>query len=384
MSVLQNATLFNTRLVYLHQIRIRSQIIYSITVLAVIVAMASLPFLHTTISIKSSGLIQSTLEKTELLSPGSGRLLSINLRDNQKVIKGATLLIIDGTLTKQQNSLLSNHTIQLKQQLQDTEELLKIVDQKSKIENSTLKTGLYIASLQQYTIQLQNAANSTQQAERIYYRYQSLYQKKVITLVEFEQYKFNFEQAQSEQQLITKKYKSQWQSEANQYRNELRGLQNQKVQLIEQEKQYTLRATISGSVQNLTGLQAGSYVYENQKLGEISPDGILLAYCFVKPSDIGLIKKGQVVRFHLDAFNYNQWGMLTGKVIDISNDAITQNQIPYFKVKCQLDKNYMQLKNGYKGYIKKGMTFNANFTIVKRSLYQLLYDKIDDWVFERL
>ena len=72
--------------------------------------------------------------------------------------------------------------------------------------------------------------------------------------------------------------------------------------------------------------------------------------------------------------------MLMGKVIDISDDIIIQDQTPYFKVKCQLNKNYLQLKNGYKGQVKKGMTFSANFTVTKRSLYQLLYDKVDDWL----
>ncbi|WAC41492.1 HlyD family efflux transporter periplasmic adaptor subunit [Pedobacter sp. SL55] len=110
------------------------------------------------------------------------------------------------------------------------------------------------------------------------------------------------------------------------------------------------------------------------------PDSSLIAFCYVKPSDIGLIKKGQRVRFQIDAFNYNQWGMLTGKVIDIAEDITQQNQTMYFKVKCKLDQQYLQLKNGYKGNIKKGMSLTANFTIAKRSLLQLLYDRVDDWM----
>ena len=33
-----------------------------------------------------------------------------------------------------------------------------------------------------------------------------------------------------------------------------------------------------------------------------------------------------------------------------------------------------------KGKLKKGMTLQAYFNVARRSLYQLLYDKIDNWL----
>ena len=372
--------ILNTHLVFVHQTRVRSQIIYSITLLAVILGIGALPFLYITISVKGEGIIKSNLEKIELLAPASGRLLNLNLKDNQKVTKGTVLLIIDDTLSKQQDSVLSDHNRRLNQQLRDIEVLINGVNKKWKKEKGTLKTGLYIASWQQYTEELQSASNIKQQSERIFQRYQTLYHKNVVTKAEFEQHKFNHRQALSDEEMVNKKYKIQWQSEATQYRKEIMDLKYQKAEINEQEKQYSLIANMNGSIQNLTGLQEGSYIYANQKIGEISPDGTLFAYCFVKPMDIGLIKKGQLVRVQIDAFNYNQWGVLMAEVIDISDDIIIQNQAPYFRIKCQLNKNYLQLKNGYKGFIRKGMTFSANFAVAKRSLYQLLYDNVDDWI----
>ena len=38
------------------------------------------------------------------------------------------------------------------------------------------------------------------------------------------------------------------------------------------------------------------------------------------------------------------------------------------------------LKNGYSRPLKKGMTLQARFVITKRSLWQLVYDKIDNWL----
>ncbi|WP_237088326.1 HlyD family secretion protein [Nubsella zeaxanthinifaciens] len=359
---------------HLHQTRVRSQLIYIVVLLAVAATFVSLPFIYTSVSVKGQGILQSGIEKVELLSPANGRLISVNLKDNQKVKKGEKLLILDAGLPAQQNQLLDEHTNDLNAKLSDAKNLLK------NIQIHQLKTAFYQASWQEFQTQLVKAKIETDQAFRIYQRYQILYNKQAVTLAEYEQYKFNYEHALSGQEILQKKYRSQWNNEANQWNNELRDLKNQQVQLREQEKQYTLKATIDGSIQNLTGLQVGAFIYANQKIGEISPDSALVAFCYVKPSDIGLIKKFQEVRFQIDAFNYNQWGVVTGKVIDISDDVIVQNQTPFFKVKCVLDKDYLQLKNGYKGYIKKGMTFNANFLVAKRSLYQLLYDKADNWL----
>jgi multidrug resistance efflux pump len=379
MNFTEEAGFDDNALIFLHQTKVRTQVIYSATILFIIVAFASLPFIYTTVSIKGNGSLQSNIERAELLAPVAGKITLINLTDNKKIKKGQLLLNIDPTIPETQNVILNNRSRELKDLLNDALLLLKLVDL-SNAGQPALQTGLYAASWQQYAEQIQNALNAREQAHKIYKRYEILFSKKVVTEAEYEQFKFNYDQAASDFNLVAKKYKTQWQTESNQYRKELKDLDGQKIQLTEQEKLYHLTAHISGTVQNLSGLQLGSFISANQKIGEISPDSALLAICYVKPSDIGLIKAGQTVRFQVDAFNYNQWGMLAGVVTDISDDIILINQSPYFKVKCKLNQNYLRLKNGYQGQVKKGMTFSANFTIAKRNLYQLLYDKVDDWL----
>lgn len=378
MAILNESSLPNSGILFLHQTRIRSQIIYSVTLIAIAFMVSSLPFIYINISINSNGVLQSNLEKTEIIAPINGRIKDFNLKDNQKVEIGAVLLSIDATLPKEQSNVLGMRFKELLRLQKDAKYVINALERG--VENGALQTGLYAASWQQFREQNQNAANAKEQALKVYKRYEILYTKKVVTQAEYEQYKFNYEQAYSEWLMVTRRYRTQWQTELNQYRNGLKDLQNQKIQLVEQEKLYTLNSPTAGSIQNLTGVQVGSLVYVNQKIGEISPDTALLAFCYVKPSDIGLIRKGQEAKFQIETFNYNQWGVLIGKVTDISNDIVMVQQVPYFKVKCKLDKNFLQLKNGYKGYVKKGMSFRANFTISKRSLYQLLYDKADDWL----
>lgn len=44
-----------------------------------------------------------------------------------------------------------------------------------------------------------------------------------------------------------------------------------------------------------------------------------------------------------------------------------------------MERDYLKLKNGRVGRLKKGMTVSAHFMVTRRSLFDLLYQKIDDW-----
>ena len=82
----------------------------------------------------------------------------------------------------------------------------------------------------------------------------------------------------------------------------------------------------------------------------------------------------------VDTYNYQQWGLLEGKVAEVLPDIVEINNMPCFRVRCVMNSNYLELPNGYKGYMKKGMTVTGRFFLTKRSLLQLLFDKIDDWM----
>ncbi|MGN6418827.1 MAG: hypothetical protein ACTHMC_15135, partial [Pseudobacter sp.] len=95
---------------------------------------------------------------------------------------------------------------------------------------------------------------------------------------------------------------------------------------------------------------------------------------------IGYIYEGMPVKFQVDAFNYNSWGVLEGKVISIDNDFSIVNDQPFFKVKCALSSNTLTLPNGVEGKLKKGMTMQCRFILARRGLLQLLYERTDSWI----
>lgn len=45
-----------------------------------------------------------------------------------------------------------------------------------------------------------------------------------------------------------------------------------------------------------------------------------------------------------------------------------------------MERDYLQLKDGRTGRLKKGMTVSAHFMVTRRSLFDLLHQKMDSWV----
>jgi len=382
LSVLNNENLASLSLSHKFRSGKFSSIIYVLAILAAFSALFLLPFISIQISVKSPGIIQSSIEKTELFTSVSGRVVDVRMKDNQQILRGDTVLILDSSVQGQKSDLLEGRKRQLADFLSDLETLLLLSDQAEEQGlEPLLKSAQYLSAWRHFSQEALEIWNVKVQAEKIFSRYKILYQNNAITLSEYEKFSFDYDQANSNYSLLIKSYKSQWEQDVVAYRNELREIAGTELEISDQKSLYVIKAPVDGSLQNLQGLQAGSYVFANQRLAEISPDSKLTAFCYVKPSDIGLITEGQSVSFQVDAFNYNQWGMISGKVLDISDDIIlSDGGIPLFKVKCSLDSDHLRSGADKKGYVRKGMGFTARFIVAERTLIQLLYDNVDDWL----
>ena len=246
--------------------------------------------------------------------------------------------------------------------------------------NHATQTPIYTQQLNTFRSQLQENIFHQQKIKKELDADRYLYKEKVIARRELNAKEYEMNRLVAEFESIFQRQLSQWQAELNKHRFDLKQLQSEAKQLTQQKIYYKIKAPISENIQQIVGKYEGSYVQIGEMLGIISPDSSLIAECYVSPNDIGLLRKNMSVSFQIDAFNYNEWGLVQGKIIDIARDFVVLNEKPIFKVKCQLDKKTLQLKNGYTAPLKKGLTFGARFVVTKRSLYQLLYDKTDDWL----
>ena len=366
---------------HFHKYNPRTLFIYRFVLALIFAAFIAMLLIKVNISVKSAGVVKSQSEHNEIKSLVSARVDSVFIKENMKVKKGQILIKLKAEALTQQDALAKTQQQEYNLQLEDLEKLAGIAVSKNWKSKPELKSSLYG---QQYVVFLQRIRDLAATADantRNYNRYKYLYDNKAISAAEYDVALLGYKNAQSALQLVYDEQGSKWQSELTNLKVQVRGLQSQGESFKEEKDYYTLRAPINGTIQSLKGIQAGSLLAANEMIAEISPDGSLIAEAYVLPKDIGLVHVGTQVNFQVDAFNYNEWGMLSGKVVSVSNDVFTADgQPPFFKVRCQMDANNLKLKNGYVGYLKKGMGLQANFHVTKRTLFQLLYDKADDWL----
>jgi len=100
-------------------------IIYTVILSATIIALILLPFIPVQVSINSRGVIQSSLERTDLFAAVSGRIIEVRMKDNQSISAGDTVLVIDSSLPGQQSKILSRRSELLRQLLEDAGRIIK-------------------------------------------------------------------------------------------------------------------------------------------------------------------------------------------------------------------------------------------------------------------
>ena len=365
----------NTVDVHRFKHKVSSKIIYSIILLSLIGICIALPFIFLDIYSSAQGILKAEKERNQLTSLYSGKVKAIYITENQMVQKGDTLLVLDNTIGQEKLILLTNQLSEAKSFASD----LGYLSNAYKLSKDSLKSFLYQKQFIQYSQKTHELNTRYNKKMRDFKRQKKLYNKNVIAKVEYENSKYNLDLASSELNHYKKQQRNQWQTELTQQINKSNELQSTFLQYQEEQNNYTITASISGTIQNLIGLEVGNFVTASKPIAEISPDTDLIAECYIKPADIGLLNSKTNVKIQVDAFNHNQWGMVNGKVISVHKDISFVNDIPMFKVTCSLDQKYLQLKNGFKGELKKGMTLNARFFIANRSAFDLLYDKADDW-----
>ena len=360
---------------YISEISNGSKIIYIIIILTLLITGCCLPFIKVTISVKSRALIRPSAEISSIRSLINGRVKQSFITENKLVEKGEILFLIESEMMEEREKLLLTKINENKLFISDFKNLLAKTPEISLIQTPMLRQSLF-----SYMQRTQESATRNNKVQADYNRNLKLHNEAVIADAEFENFTFELNKAKNELELVRQNQLGQWQNELRGLERELLDLEGQLTQVQKEKENLIIKAPVSGNVQNLTGIYEGSMVFSNQDLAKISPDTSLIVESFVNPNDIGLLQVSMPVRFQVDAFNYNQWGLAKGKVLEISNDIHIINEKPVFRVKCLLQKDYLQLKNGYKGYLKKGMNLQARFMVTERTLWQLLYDKVDDWI----
>lgn len=359
-----------------------SLVIYNLVIFSILIFMFLLPFLFVDVGIRCTGVLKAATELTVLRAASSGIVERIFIQGDQTVKKGQLLVKIRSPVLDEKELYYRIRIEETKALLNDLEQLTNIpVRVVSKWRRKWIPvTAFYKQSVSDFEQKVHEREVQFQKANRDYLRNRKLFGQGVISSAEFENVTFELDKAKGELRLLRTSQYSVWHRDFKDHSAALADLGNQLNQVCREKDILNVVAPLNGTIQGLAGIYPGSHVYMNEDIAQISPDTSLIAEVYVSPGDIGLLRAGMRVSMQVTAFNYNQWGMVQGKVSEIPDDIQTANDHTFYKVRCTLNQEFLSLTNGVKGKLKKGMAVHVSFIVAERSLWQLLYDKVDDWM----
>lgn len=351
----------------------KSKIIYQLVLLSIISAFISAFFIKVDITSQNRGQVKSIVENNKLHSCIYGQVLKENIKEYMQVNAGDTLVWFD---TKAINDKINLNIYKYAENSHYIQDLKTLIKGNSKEFISSKYKSEFLKFNQEY----KESEINNKYLNNEFKISKDLYKKNALSKSEYEQIKNKYNLSSSNLKQIRFRYKANWENTINQLKIANSEITSSISQLKNQKRQYSIIAPISGTIMNYIGIAKEGFIAPNQTIAEISSNKSLIVDCYVSPKDIGYIKTNMKLKYQFDAYNYNQWGLGTGTVLEISKDAIQIDKQIAFRVKCKLNEEFLELKNGYKGKITKGMTTTVRFHITERTLSQLLYDKVDDWL----
>jgi len=324
-------------------------VIYLIVVMSLIVCLFLLPFIFIEISIKSPGILRATTDVTTLKSTSAGIVNAVLVNENASVKKGQLLIDVKSPVLEGRIHYLQNKVAEANSFRKDVVQLIHSESFESKPMREREPawapvTPLYHQTLADYHEKIAERQTRFLKVKLDYDRNRMLYDQRVISQVEYEGFKFELDKAIGDLALLKESQLTAWQQERRNFEKDAADYQAQLTQALQEAEDLKIKAPINGTLQNLAGIYSGSPVFVNQSLAEISPDTELVAEVYVSPGDIGLLREAMEVRMQINAFNYNQWGLCTGKIREISNDIQLVKDHPVFEIRCTLDQKYIKLK----------------------------------------
>jgi HlyD family secretion protein len=357
----------------------RGRPVYSTLLLALGCALALLPVVRVSVSVRGQGLIRPITEKHEARSRVSGVVERVLVREGQIVRAGDAMAVVRASGVEAQARLLRSRASEEERTIADIERLTARGNPEP-ASSSGFLTSRYREEFIQLSHERSERALAVERAERELARARELLERRFAAPSEVEARELELARARAEWSLVAQRARSRWESELGAARMRLEELRSRLQELGEERALYTVRAPVGGTVEQVTALSPGSFLQAGEQLAIISPDTTLVADIYVTPRDIGLLRVGTVARLLVDAFDYNVWGVVPARVTQISDDFILLDRRPVFKVRCELERHELTLPNGVRGALRKGMTLQARFLIARRSLLQLIHDDLSSWL----
>ncbi len=165
--------------------------------------------------------------------------------------------------------------------------------------------------------------------------------------------------------------------ELNEVIAEISRLKTQQIAYSDQVDRTMVKSPVDGIVQKLFVNTVGGVIKPGADLVEIVPTNKkLYLEVKIKPSDIAFIHPGAEAKVKVSAYDFAIHGSLSGKVVNISPDTITDKKDnTFYLIHVTTEKNYLGTKE-HPLKIIPGMTVNVDIVTGKKTVMQYILKPI--------
>jgi hemolysin D len=161
-------------------------------------------------------------------------------------------------------------------------------------------------------------------------------------------------------------------------RSEIAQTQKAIASLKWQLQQRIIRAPVAGTVFQLPIQKAGAVVQPGQNIAQISPNGVPLIIRAEMPiSESGFLRVGMPVQLKFDAYPFQDYGVVPGRVSWVSPDSkqtqTGQGQIETFELEIIPERTEIQAQNK-RVALTPGQTATAEVIVRQRRVIDLILD----------
>ncbi len=309
----------------------------------------------------------------------------------RNVIRGSVLgfYVYDGQAVSHGDTLFSINTEAVDQHLANT-----------RLEYEYLITQL--ALLKRLVASVTANKNLIPHAETIFHNRYLMYQLRYSQLqLSYEQSKSSYEQEQrinsitpralaalraeyKVAELLLESFISETlvrlQQELMERQQQIRARENIIKELEEKKRMSVARAPIDGHVQIAHCYNPGDYMPSGVEVLRVIPDsgGNLRVEISVRNEDISQVQLGQKVTYRLLALPYREFGVIEGRVTNISSDAVsTDEAMLTYKVNSVISNSILHNRQGNPGAVRVGMIAESRIVVRRKRLLYFVLEKLD-------
>jgi hemolysin D len=172
-------------------------------------------------------------------------------------------------------------------------------------------------------------------------------------------------------QVLISEFKKTRQQELSDAETKANSLMQEFVKASQKTGLQRLASPIDGVVQQLAVHTVGGVVTPAQQLLVVVPkEHQLEVEAWVENKDIGFVKKGQPVEIKVESFPFTVYGIIQGKVVSVSDDAVPQEKVGLiYAARVSMDRSTMQVE-GRDVRLSPGMGVTAEIKTGQRRLIE--------------